>query len=201
MAAINHETLDRIPTDYWGTGEVTEMLFRHLGCESYLEMYDRLGIGGIVGVGPPYIGPTLPECDGGFWGGLQAWGMRFKRQAYDGGVYWEQTHYPLDAAETLEELEAYPWPDPDWYDYEELACQCRQYPDHAVKVGLPPFYYHNILRGLAQSLMDPLLRPEFTHYLIQRISDFFAEYHRRCFEAGRGLVDITQVMDGGQTSD
>jgi len=196
LAAVNHETLDHVPTDYWGTPEVTEMLLRHLGCDCTIEMYDRLGIDGIVGVGPPYIGPPLPECDGGFWESLQAWGMRFKRQEYPGGVYWEQSYYPLAKAETTEELEAYPWPDPDWYDYEELARQCAQYPDRAIEVGYTSiFYYHNMLRGLEQSLIDPLLRPDFTHDLIQRISDFFAEYHRRCFEAGRGLVDITQVTD------
>lgn len=72
LAAINHETLDRVSTDYWGTPEVTDMLFRRLDCGSTIEMYDRLGIDGIVGVGRPYIGPTLPECDGGFWESLQA---------------------------------------------------------------------------------------------------------------------------------
>jgi uroporphyrinogen decarboxylase len=43
--------------------------------------------------------------------------------------------------------------------------------------------------------MDPLLRPEFTHYLIERVSEFFTEYHRRCFEALRGQMDMTQVTD------
>ena len=49
--------------------------------------------------------------------------------------------------------------------------------------------------------MDPILRPEFTHYLVGRISEFFTEYHRRCFEAGRGVIDTTQVTDdfGSQT--
>jgi len=78
LAAINHEVLDRIPTDYWGTDEVTDMLCRHLGCEGRLEMYDRLRIDGIIGVAPPYIAPPLPECDGAAFYHLQAWGMRFK---------------------------------------------------------------------------------------------------------------------------
>lgn len=43
--------------------------------------------------------------------------------------------------------------------------------------------------------MDPLLRPEFTRHLLRRLSEFFTEYHRRCFEAAKGLVDITQVTD------
>jgi uroporphyrinogen decarboxylase len=57
------------------------------------------------------------------------------------------------------------------------------------------FYYHNLLRSLELSLIDALLRPEFTHCLIQHLSDFFTEYHQRCFEATRGLVHITQVTD------
>ena len=52
-----------------------------------------------------------------------------------------------------------------------------------------------MLRGLELSLMDPILRPEFTHHLLERLSDFFTEYHRRCFEASRGMVDMTQVTD------
>ena len=58
-----------------------------------------------------------------------------------------------------------------------------------------PFYYHNMLRGLELSLMDPLLRPEFTRTCSTQLSDFFTEYHRRCFEAARGLIDVTQVTD------
>jgi uroporphyrinogen decarboxylase len=34
-----------------------------------------------------------------------------------------------------------------------------------------------------------------TRYLIRKVSDFKHEYHRRCFEATRGLVDTTQVTD------
>ena len=43
--------------------------------------------------------------------------------------------------------------------------------------------------------MDPLLDPEFTHHIIKRITDFFTEYHRRCFEAVSNMIDQTQVTD------
>ena len=55
LPAIHHETLDRIPTDYSATTEVTEKLCRHLGCGSRLEMYDRLGIDGIINVAPQSV--------------------------------------------------------------------------------------------------------------------------------------------------
>jgi uroporphyrinogen decarboxylase len=34
-----------------------------------------------------------------------------------------------------------------------------------------------------------------TRFLVKKMSDFFNEYHTRCFEATRGLVDTTQVTD------
>ena len=199
LAAINHQPCDRVPTDYWGTPEMTDKLCRHLECATQLEMYDHLGIDGILSAAPPYSGPPLPEAyDNDWYYELQAWGMRFKAQTYDGGQYWEQVHYPLAEAETIADLQAYPWPDPDWYDYAALARECVPLAEsgRALQVGYTAiFYYHNMLRGLEQSLMDPLLEPEFTHYLIRRITDFFLEYHRRCFEAAGDLVDITQVTD------
>jgi len=198
LAAINHQRLGRTPCDYWGTPEVTEKLLRHLGCDSVVAMYDRLGIDGILRVEPPYIGPPLPEqYDGASAYVRQAWRMRFKAQRYPaGGIYWEQTYHPLAHAQTIADLEAFPWPKPEWFDYSALPALCAQCPDRAIQLGYSAiFYYHNMLRGLEQSLADPLLMPEFTHHLLRKVSDVFYEYHARCFQAARGLVQITQVTD------
>ncbi|MBZ0286481.1 MAG: uroporphyrinogen-III decarboxylase-like protein, partial [Anaerolineae bacterium] len=97
---------------------------------------------------------------------------------------------------------AYRWPSPDWYDYAALPGMIAENAGRAIMCGYTAvFFYHNLLRGLELSLIDPYERPEFTRYLLQRISDFFTEYHRRCFEAAPGLIDLTQVTDdwGSQT--
>ena len=128
--------------------------------------------------------------------------MGSRMQEYQGGLYEEQVVYPLEQAETIADLEAFPWPSPDWYDYSRLPGLARLYPDRAIMCGYTAvFYWHNKLRGLEQSLIDPLDKPEFTHFLLKKISDFFTTYHRRCFEAAPGLIDITQVTDdfGSQT--
>jgi hypothetical protein len=68
LAAINHKPLDRIPTDFWGTNEMIDKLTQYLDCENKVEIYDRLGIDGILFASPPYIGPPLPrEYDLDFW--------------------------------------------------------------------------------------------------------------------------------------
>ena len=138
LAAIRHQPVDRVPTDYWGTSEITEKLYQHLGCDDRPALYDRLGIDGIPGVAPPYVGPPLPDSGAAGTEVFQAWGIRFKAQTYEGGTYWEQAHNPLAEAETIADLEGYPWPDPDWFDYSALSDLCAQYPGRAVQVSQQP---------------------------------------------------------------
>jgi uroporphyrinogen decarboxylase len=197
LASILHQPVDRVATDIWATPEVWQKLKAHFRTENTLEIYERLGIDGIMGIAPPYIGPQLPTVDGIRY---DEWGMGYRAQAYGTGDYDEQVVYPLAGAVTIADLEKFAWPSPDWYDYAALPGLIARFPDRAIEVGYTAvFYFHNKLRGLEQSLVDPLEKPEFTHYLIGRligrISDFFTEYHRRCFEATRGLAHITQVTD------
>ncbi|NLE45321.1 MAG: uroporphyrinogen-III decarboxylase-like protein [Chloroflexi bacterium] len=215
LAAMRHQPVDRVPTDMWATVEVQEALFDHFGIDAgwgefscgvglmggaltrsvaaIIELWDRLHIDGILAVAPPYVGPPLRR-EGGIT--YSEWGFGVRTQEYGRGEYAEQVVWPLAEAETIEDLEAYRWPDPDWYDYDavrEIALQCE---GRAVAGGYSaPFFWHNMLRGLERSLMDPLVKPEFTRHLIWRVSDFFTEYHRRLFEAAGDLIDVTQVTD------
>jgi uroporphyrinogen decarboxylase len=196
LAAIKHEPVDRLPTDYWGTEEATQNLRDYLGTD---DIYEALDIDGIAGATPPYVGPERIDTE---TYREDAWSMGYRAQVYETGTYFEQVTYPLADAETIEDLDAYEWPDPDWWDYGALPEMLEERADRATQVGYTaPFYYHNKLRGLELSLMDPILRPAFTRELVRRISDFFTEYHRRCFKAAPGLIDTTQVTDdfGSQT--
>jgi uroporphyrinogen decarboxylase len=193
QAAICHQPVDRIPTDIWATDEVWDKLRHHFGVSDNKAVYDALDVDGIIGIAPPYIGPPL-RVDGDYH--ENEWGMGYRSQVYPTGIYDEQVHYPLAEAQTIDDLERYRWPSPDWYNYDALPVLAGRISDRAVECGYTAvFYYHNLLRGLEQSLVDPLEKPEFTHHLIARLSDFFTEYHRRCFEATRGLILTTQVTD------
>jgi uroporphyrinogen decarboxylase len=200
LAAMDHQTVDRLPTDIWAVDEILDKLAEHFGVHSFLEICDRLEIDGIFNITPSYIGPPARLVEDLYF---NEWGMGYRMQEYQGGLYEEQMVYPLAQAQTIADLEAFPWPSPDWYDYSRLPGLAQLYPDRAIICGYTAvFYWHNKLRGLEQSLLDPLERPMFTLYLLQKISDFFATYHQRCFEAAPGLIDTTQVTDdfGSQTS-
>ena len=193
LAAIRHEKVDRLPTDLWATSEIMQKLETYLQVESTIEVYDKLAIDGIFRVWAPYVGPAVHREDD-YW--EDEWGMGYRWQPYGTGVYDEQVRYPLAQAETIADLEAYAWPSPDWYDYDALPGLCAEYPDRAIICGYSEnYYYHWRSRGSELALMDLFLRPELAHYVIKRVSDFWTEYTRRCFEAAPGLIDTTTVGD------
>jgi uroporphyrinogen decarboxylase len=70
-----------------------------------------------MGIGPKYIGPNLKKEDDYF---VNEWGLGYSRQDYEAGEYYEKTVIPLSDADTIEDLKAYQWPDPDWYDFNTI---------------------------------------------------------------------------------
>ena len=194
LAAVRHQPLDRFPTDIWAVEEAWQKLRQHFKTQDEVEIYERLGIDAIPGIGPDYHGPAFNGPDPALR--YDEWGFGNRLQEYGGGIYEEQVFFPLANAESIADLEKFPWPSPDDYDYDGLRTKAARYPGRAIQCGYwAIFYWHNRLRGLEQSLMDAAVKPEFTRYLLERVSDFFYEYHRRCFEATRGLADIAQVTD------
>ena len=193
LAVINHETPDRVPTDIWATPEVWNKLTEHFGQDT--DIHALLHIDGMATVEPEYSGPPLPDVAEGET--VDYWGIRTTKVSYGAGAYDEIAHYPLSDAQSITDLEQYRWPSADWFDYSDMrgaAAVGRQ--KQVVMCGyMTIFFQHNKLRGLRTSFIDPLLRPEFTHHLLNRISDFLYEQHRRMFEACEGLIDVTQVTD------
>jgi uroporphyrinogen decarboxylase len=193
LAAMDRKPVDRVPTDIWATPEVRDRLRAHFGPDA--DMDAELHIDGMAGVGPEYVGPPPPEPPPGET--VNFWGIRRRQLAYDGGTYDEISFSPLAGAKTIDDLDAYQWPTTDWFDYSEMRAAAEERREaKALQCGyMAPFYFHNQLRGLEQSLVDPLLDPDLTDEIVRRISDFFYEHHRRMFEACDGLIDVAQVTD------
>ena len=199
LAAINHQPLDRVPTDIWATPEVWQKLGERFG--TGVDIYEALHIDGFAQVGAEYVGPALPETEEGEI--VDYWGIRSRAVDYGTGVYYEQSFNPLSGARSIDDLERYQWPSADWFDYSGMrAAAERAREKQAVKCGyMAMFYHHNLLRGFEASLLDPHDDADFTRHLLGRISEFFYEYHRRMFEACEGLIDVAEVTDdfGSQT--
>ena len=199
LAAINHQPVDRVPTDIWAAPEVWGILRARFGTEE--DVREALHIDGIVDVRPAYIGPPLPSCpaDAGedfrvYYG---IWGAELQWLGHGTGRYLEQVNYPLANVRTVDDLKNCRWPNPDWFDYAGLRTLAGKYhATRAVKSGyMAPVFVQNLLRGMEQSFMDPLAEPDLTHELLRRVCDFEYERHRRAFEAAPGLIDMAEVTD------
>lgn len=193
LAAIHHEKPDRLPTDIWAEPAVWDKLAKHFGSadKALEEMHvDRISWNWVH-----YIGPALPSVAPGE--NMNYWRVKTRAVSHETGFYDEQIEYPLAFAQSVEDLDKYPWPQADWFDYERLKeALIGEHPKHVVMCGnMAPFYMHNTLRGMEQSMIDIYENPEMTHEITRRIAKFFLAYSERIFETCKGLVDLGHMGD------
>jgi len=204
LEALSHNETYRVPVDYWATGEVTEKLCRHLHVASKDNLLEKLGVD-LRYAFPNYCGPQLKRCDDGSYEDI--WKVRRKVIRGAGGSYEHTVHNPLSSVKTIDELEDWSPPSPDWYDYHSLCSQCETYDVYAtVFVGdrtnrTSVLHQAMYLRGVQQALIDPLRDPQFTHRLYEKITEFYLELNERCFEEAGNLIDIFMMGEdlGTQT--
>lgn len=198
LALLNKEPVDRIPTDYQATPEVTARLMRDLGCGDEQGLWRRLCVDKRHVVEPqwrPAHARGDPQAD--------PWGVRFRKADYGSGTYDEPCHHPLAGAQTPDDVHAHPWPSPDDFDYGPITRTVEEsegyWPIHSG--CYEPFLLYGYMRGLQLAFEDLALRPELAEAILGRIFDFHYEHHRRIFEAGRGRIDLTWVAEdlGAQT--
>ncbi len=198
LALLDGKTPDRIPTDYQATGEVTARLFRDLDCPDEESLWRKLDVDCRRFFEPTWNRPEElqdPQVD--------MWGIRYRSVDYGTGAYDEPEVMPLADVDSVEQIHAHRWPEPDDFDYtaitKALDADDAFRPIHAGHYE--PFLLYGYLRGLERAFEDLALRPELADAILGHIFDFYQEHHRRIFEAGQGRIDLTWVAEdlGAQT--
>jgi uroporphyrinogen decarboxylase len=198
LDAIDHKRTDRVPLDLWATKEVFDKLCAHFRTDRADDVMEELGID-IRRIEPKYIGPQLEASLEGKIKDI--WGVTRRRIEYSGGNYLEVEHYPLEGEIGISDIESYPWPDPDHYDYSVIPRLCEKYGDYAIlNVGnrlnrtsvLKAAMY---LRGMQQLMIDMALNPPLVEALLEKIADYYLAHNERIFKAGEGLIDIFMMGD------
>jgi uroporphyrinogen decarboxylase len=198
LAILARKPVDRIPTDYTATPEVTARLLRELECADERALWEKLHIDGRIDIAPQWKLPHHPDDPA-----ADMWGVRYRTVEYGTGAYDEPCHHPLAGAESVADIEKHRWPDPDDFDYSVVTNAVESsngiYPIHGG--WFEPFLFYAYLRGLEQAFEDLILEPDIADAILGRIFDFSSEYHRRLFEAGRGKIDTTWIAEdlGSQT--
>jgi len=190
LAVLKRQKPDRLPMDYWATDEATQKVMKHLGCAEVWEMFEKLHIDRVVTVGPRYVGPPIaPGCD--------MYGCRYRDVDYGTGVYSECVYHPLAQYTSVGEIERdYSWPAADWFDYSAIPAQIKGREMYPIQGGgSEPFLTYKSLRGMEQSYVDLLLKPDLVHYCLDKLFDFCYENTWRIYEAIPGQVNVSYVAE------
>ncbi len=195
LAALQRKKPDRVPTDYWGTGEINQKMMEHLGCATFRDMMKLLHIDNPVSVGPRYVGPPVPPH-------RDVFGIQYTDIDFGTGIYEEPTSCPLAQYRSADEIERnYAWPDPDWWDYSVIPDQLTGLAEYPVRGGgSEPFLMYKSLRGQQQAMIDLVENPEMVHYCLEKLFELAYQDTLRIYEAIPGKVDLTYVAEdlGGQ---
>lgn len=198
LALLNGERPDRIPTDYWATGEFDTRLKKDLGCPDDQTLWQKLHIDAPRKLAPRALlkhHPDDPQAD--------LWGIRHRSIQYRTGSYVEVARGPLEEARSVADIHAFAWPSPDDFDYEPVrtAVQTDDGYRPICSAVYEPFLIYCAMRGMEQAYEDLVLEPDIADAIFGHLFDFHYEHNRRIYEAGGGRIDWTYVAEdlGSQT--
>ncbi len=105
---------------------------------------------------------------------------------------------------SLQQVHAYPWPDPEWMDVSQVRADARRYGgEYAILGGdWSPFWHDAIdlldFDGLIYLMYD---EPEIVDAVMGYTADYYLEVSRRIFEAAGDAIDVFFIGNdfGAQT--
>ena len=195
--AFAHQEPDRVPIDYLCNPGIDGRLKAHYG----LKPDDDEGLREALGVDfrnveAPFIGPVRFDPVEGRH--INEWGIRTRWIEHSSGGYWDYCDFPLAEAE-LEEIMAWPIPEPDDFDYEALADQCRRWKDYYLMLGNPGvgdfINSTGMLRTMEVVLMDLFEGAEETLALFDRRLELQLQMLERCLDKAGGAIDMLWIGD------
>ena len=215
LAAVDGNEIYPVPLDVFENGihpKLRAGLLKHFG----LAGDDNEGLLHALGAcvrwaQPLYVGPQLEEDPSREAAYPSKTVMRNIWGTWSGiSTYYDESDRPLRSAETVANIDAHRWPDPDWFDYDRVfdfrdtpethvpvAQWAARHSDFARHAGSwnPVFCRVMDLFGMETGLMHLADRPDLIHATVAHIAEFLEEFYRRFARAGRGHYDILGFGD------
>lgn len=220
MVCLNHEEPDRVPFDCTMTVEACQALLDYLGIDAdqdlspnqWLEVRPPVSLLEELGIDVCYLDFGQPRGSPNFEFGMATyvdeWGITFRKvDQPSGDFYYEMVDHPLKCA-TLDDLEAFPWPnpeDPGWTEgLQERAQDLFEGTDFAIFLELPVsvFEHAYMLRGLEQWYIDLATDPEFAGSLMDKLCEIAIGVATAGLRAAGKYIQVVKVLDdmGSQRS-
>ncbi len=185
LSAIQHESLERPPLDFWAEFPVWKRLKHDLGCASKRELLERLHID-LRWCDHRYIGPSEYLPGGEYYENM--WGEKFHLQP-DGtylacGGALERCYY-------FDHLENHHWPSNDWVSHDHLREHIRLDDQYAILYGYADIWQRMAMaRGLDNMFLDMIERPDWVQFMTRKLIQFYREDWTRAMEVTNGRIDI-----------
>ncbi|MBC7287733.1 MAG: hypothetical protein H5T86_06755 [Armatimonadetes bacterium] len=185
--AMSRRVPDKVPKQASFTPAVMERFRQEVGEGISPEEYFGMEVRGVGFRAPKelpdfraYFSETLPD---------NAVFSEYGTAQVPGSFYhFARYHFPLKDAESVEELEAYPWPDfTPTYRHEHLEAEVARLQAEGwyVAGGVGHIFEHAWqIRSMDKLFEDMILRPEMARYILDRLTEDRAFQARRYAEAG-----------------
>ncbi|MBU0715778.1 MAG: hypothetical protein KJ964_10525 [Verrucomicrobia bacterium] len=197
--AVQRESTDRIPIDFRAVGDVYTALRNHIGCSSDEEVCQRLhsDIRGLYKSYGTYHGPVEQHRPDGTF--VDFWGIPYAKSVNAfGQICWNYIDPPLGNANNTDEIRNYPWPDPDWWDYDiadQLQLHTKPVPYWIGIFGSSILGRACQLRGMEQTFVDMMEEHEIIEVIFDKVTSFFINTTVRALTAAQGRIDMVESMD------
>lgn len=127
------------------------------------------------------------------------WGHHIRIAHNPTGAYEEFASWPLEGAESVEDLHDHPWPQPDWWDFSSLPDVIRLLDESGschirFRIG-SVFELAWQLRGMQQFLMDLAIDPAIPLYIMDRLTEVHVENTRRALQLAGDRLDMVYFYD------
>ena len=216
IKTLNHQEPDKVPIDIGSAGATTlliptyENLMHYLGFnfpirvmspEFYMAIIDEDILRQLnIGLRCLRLGkPTLARKKVGEDYFINEWGVTYYKPA--GGYYYDIKRYPLSGATSPEDIEKYPFPnpnDPSLYEgLKEQVSYLYHHTDYAIvaETGNSIFEQAWYLRGLENIFNDMFFNKKFLHALFRRITDINLEKTKRFLDIAVPYIQVYFVGD------
>ncbi|HEX2950082.1 MAG TPA: uroporphyrinogen decarboxylase family protein [Armatimonadota bacterium] len=193
LTAFAHQEPDRVPINYLSNPGIDRRLKAYFG----LAADDTDGLLCALGVdfrsvNVPYVGPRLhaevPDrlVD-------PCWGVHTRWVEHESGGYWDFCDFPLQDASRAE-VEAWPMPSPDDFDYSMIPALCQRYTNYCLVLGhagvADIINATGRVRTMEQVLVDLILDEEACLSYIDRRLQVELAVLSRTLEAAAGCIDL-----------
>jgi uroporphyrinogen decarboxylase len=210
LRAIHHQSPDHVPSHIMGIDSLEPWL-KFLGAKDYFDVREKLGVD--LQEARPVFTSDLARH------GLDIWGVPLTVGGSEGTGYSSvRGRYSLGNAETISEIEKFPWPNPDDFDYTVVANVLRGLPEEKAKCVKIQFAVaqagasHEMasrgggqwvpllcslfnIFGLEETLVNLALKPQLIQAAVAKIEHFTLEFTRRLLEATKGCAEICWYGD------